>query len=105
MPRVVSLFLPTRPTDKLVRKLLDAAPPANAALILTSRTGGRRLVFAANATAHKAGLRVGVPASKPQALVPDLIIRDAEPSGDAGELETLALRVASLFADCCWRFP
>jgi protein ImuB len=91
MPRVISLFLPTWPTDRLVRKLLDAAPPAKTPLILTSRSGSRRLVFAANMAAHGAGLHVGMPASKAQALVPDLIIRDAEPSEDADGLEKLAL--------------
>jgi protein ImuB len=49
------------------------------------------LVFAANVAAQAAGLHVGMPASKAQALVPDLIIRDAEPSEDADGLEKLAL--------------
>ena len=60
-------------------------------LILTNRTGGRRLVFAVNAEAQASGLRIGMPATKAQALVPDLVIKDAEPSADLAALEKLAL--------------
>jgi protein ImuB len=48
-------------------------------------------VFAANRAAQAAGLRVGMATAKAQALVPDLIIRDAEPNADAEGLEQLAL--------------
>ena len=42
MPRVVSLFLPTWSTDRVRRKLGDAAPPAEAPLVLIGREGRRR---------------------------------------------------------------
>jgi hypothetical protein len=63
----------------------------NAPLILASRIGNRREVFAANAAAQALGLRVGMPVTKAQAMVPDLIIKDAEPVEDARGLESLAL--------------
>ena len=63
MPRVVSLFLPTWPTDRMRRKLADAAPPPEAPLVLVGREGRRRVVLAADAAAHRAGLRVGMPAT------------------------------------------
>jgi protein ImuB len=91
MPRVVSLFLPTWPTDRLRRKLADAAPPPEAPLVLVGREGRRRVVLAADAAAHRAGLRVGTPATKAQALVLGLIVRDAEPTADAEALDRLAL--------------
>lgn len=54
MTRVVSLFLPTWSTDRLRRKAGDAAPPAEAPLVLIGRDGSRRVVLAAHAAAHAA---------------------------------------------------
>jgi protein ImuB len=48
-------------------------------------------VRAANAAALALGLRVGMPASKAQALVQDLTIMDADPVADANALNRLAL--------------
>jgi protein ImuB len=56
------------------------------------------VVLAADRAAQAAGLRVGMPASKAQALVPGLIIRDAEPAADADGLERLALWVLRRYA-------
>ncbi|MER8708998.1 DNA polymerase Y family protein [Mesorhizobium sp. M1088] len=91
MPRVVSLFLPMWPTDRFRRKSGAAAPPPETPLVLIGRDGRRRVVLAADAAAHAAGLRIGIPASKAQALVPGLIVHDAEPDADAMALERLAL--------------
>ena len=62
------------------RKLADAAPPPEAPLVLIGREGRRRVVLAADAAAQRAGLRVGMPATKAQALVLGLIVMDAEPA-------------------------
>jgi protein ImuB len=91
MPRVVSLFLPTWSTDRVRRKLGNAALPAEAPLVLIGREGRRRVVLAADAAAQRAGLRVGMPATKAQAVVPGLIVKDADPAADAGALDRLAL--------------
>ena len=56
MPRVVSLFLPSWPTDRLRRKLGEMAPPAEAPLALIGREGGRRVVLAAQGQAAVAQL-------------------------------------------------
>ena len=61
MTRVVSLFLPSWSTDRLRRKAGDAAPPAEAPLVLIGREGNRRVVLAADAAAVAAGLRPGMP--------------------------------------------
>lgn len=57
---------------------------------------------AANAAALAAGLRVGTPATKAQALVPGLLVEEANPAADAQELERLAIwlhqRVAPIVA-------
>jgi protein ImuB len=68
-----------------------AAPPAEAPLVLIGREGRRRVVLAADRAARRAGLRVGMPVTKAQALVKDLIVKDAEPAADADALERLAL--------------
>jgi protein ImuB len=68
-----------------------AALPAEAPLVLIGREGRRRVVLAADAAAQRAGLRVGMPATKAQAVVPGLIVKDAEPAADARALDRLAL--------------
>ncbi|MDP1907353.1 MAG: DNA polymerase Y family protein, partial [Hyphomicrobium sp.] len=69
MSRVVSLYLPTWPTDRLRRKMGAAAPDAEIPLVLVGLSGRRRVVVAANAAAIQAGLRIGMPATKAQALM------------------------------------
>src|ERR1700761_5721518 len=91
MQRVVSLYLPTWPTDRLRRKMGAAAPDASLPLVLVSQTGRRREVTAANAAAIKTGLRIGMPATKAQALVKELVIHYADPKADAEALERLAV--------------
>ncbi|MBZ9919355.1 DNA polymerase Y family protein [Mesorhizobium sp. B2-4-2] len=91
MQRVVSLFLPSWSTDRLRRKLGDVSPPPDKPLVLVGRQGNRRLVVAADRAALEAGLRVGMPATKAQALVKGLAVMESEPDADAKALERLAL--------------
>ena len=91
MSRVVSLYLPTWPTDRLRRKMGAAAPDAARPLVLVGQVGRRRDVVAANAIAIQAGLRVGMPATRAQALVKELVIQHADPAADAEALERLAI--------------
>jgi protein ImuB len=91
MSRVVSLYLPTWPTDRLRRKMGAAAPDAAVPLVLVGQTGRRREITAANAAAIKLGLRIGMPATKAQALVKELVIHHADPEADAEALERLAI--------------
>lgn len=73
------------------RKSGDASLPRETPLVLVGRDGRRRVVLAADSAAQAAGLRVGMPATKAQALVRGLIVHDADPDGDAEALERLAL--------------
>ena len=98
MPRVVSLFVPTWSTDRVRRKLGAAALPAEVPLVLIGREGRRRVVLAADAAAQRAGLRVGMPATKAQAVVPGLIVKDANPAADAEALDRLALWALQRYA-------
>ncbi|NTJ11714.1 Y-family DNA polymerase [Rhizobium lusitanum] len=98
MPRVVSLFLPTWSTDRLRRKSGGATPPPETPLVLIGRQQRRRVVLAANAAAISAGLRIGMPATKAQALVADLVVMDADPAADAEALDRLALWALQRYA-------
>ena len=97
MTRVVSVFLPIWPTDRVRRKAGSAAPPAETPLVLIGREGNRRLVLAADRTALAAGLRVGMTVTRAQVMVPGLLVQDAEPVADAEALERLALWVMQRF--------
>ena len=98
MPRVISVFLPTLSTDRVRRKAGDTAPPPETPLILVGRDGRRRVVLAADVAAQFAGLRVGMPATKAQALVQGLVIQDADPAADAEALDRLAFWMLQRFA-------
>jgi protein ImuB len=56
------------------------------------------VVLAADAAAEAAGLRVGMPATKAQALVQGLVTHDADPAADAEALERLGLWMLQRFA-------
>jgi protein ImuB len=75
-----------------------AAPPVEAPLVLAGLDGRRRVVLALDAAARRVGLRVGMPAAKAQALVPGLIVRDAEPPADVKALDRLAIWALQRYA-------
>jgi protein ImuB len=97
MRRVVSVYLPLLSTDR-VRRIDGTAPPRETPLVLVGQDGRRRAVLAADAAAYAAGLRIGMPATKAQALVQGLVIQDADPTADAAALERLALWMLQRFA-------
>lgn len=68
-----------------------SAPPVECPLVLVGRDGRRRVVQAADRAAADAGLSVGMPATKAQALLHDLIIKEADPDADREALDRLAL--------------
>jgi protein ImuB len=99
MRRVVSLFLPHWPTDRV--RLHEG--PAAGPLVLAARQGGKRLITAACPKAAALGLAPGMAVSQAQAMVPGLCVGEADPAGDAAALRRLAgwcLRVSPLAAPC-----
>ena len=98
MARVISVFLPMWPIDRLRRQAGGAASASRAPLVLAGRTGNRRLITAADAAAQRLGLRPGMPVSKAQAMVPELQVLPADPAADAESLERLALWVLERFS-------
>ncbi len=103
MARVVSLYLPRWPTDRLRRKSPGAAPPAEVPLVLLGRDGSRRVVVAADERRRAPGCTSARPRRKAQALVPGLAILDADPDGDADALDRLAIWGAAVLARRCGR--
>lgn len=65
-------------------------PQPDQPLVLVGSDGRRRVVLAADTAARQVGLRVGMPATKAQVLVPGLAVVDADPAGDAAALDRLA---------------
>src|SRR5271169_1551926 len=102
MRRVVSLWLPTWPTDRLRKQ--DAPPDGalpDGALVTATHDGRKRVIAAVDATAAQSGLYPGMPVAQGQALVPDLTVMEARPEEDAAALRRLAgwcLRYAPLTA-------
>jgi protein ImuB len=68
-----------------------AAPDAAMPLVMVGQCGRRRDVVAANVAAFQVGLRIGMPATKAQALVKELVILYADPAADAEALKRLAV--------------
>ena len=89
MRRVVSLFLPTWPTDRL-RRHGHAAWPVQQPLVTRAHDGRRTVIAAADAAARALGLRPGMPLAQALATVPDLLVADADPEGDGRALADLA---------------
>jgi protein ImuB len=89
MRRVVSLYLPRFPTDRLRRR--KDAPPPDRPLVTAERIGNRRLLVAVDAFAAGIGLRPGLTVAHAQALLPDLVVVDADLAGDSEALQKLAL--------------
>ena len=88
MRRVVSLYLPTWPTDRIRRA--GGAPPPDEPLVTVRTEGSRRLIGAVDHNAHALGLRVGQTVAHAQALVPKLHIVEAAPGEDEAALIELA---------------
>ena len=91
MSRVVSLYLPTWPTDRLRRQMGDAAPSPERPLVIAGRDRRRRAVVAADRAAQAFGVLPGLALAQAQARVPDLHIEPADPAADAAALARLAL--------------
>jgi protein ImuB len=96
MPRVVSIYLPTLPIDRIRRN--NPSVPADQPLVVVAKSGAKRWLSAVDANAAKIGLRVGMPAAKAQALVQGLTMVDADPAADAAKLEQLTCWALSQYS-------
>ncbi|NTA14291.1 Y-family DNA polymerase [Agrobacterium tumefaciens] len=96
MARVVSIFLPDLPTDRIRRA--DPSIPPEQAIAVIAKSGSKRWVSACDAAARKAGVRVGMPAAKAQALFRGLMLVDADASADAIALERITLWALTVYS-------
>jgi protein ImuB len=97
MRRVVSLFLPTFPTDRLRR----AGQWADGPLVTRLHDGRKMVIAAADDAAQALGLHPGMALAHAQAMVPDLQVADADPAGDTeagSRLAAWCLRLSPLTA-------
>ena len=118
MRRVVSVWFPTLPTDRLKQPEADQAAPPNplnkrdqrgqAPFAGPGQSPGLpkiavagRLLTAVDKVAAGLGLQAGMKLAQAQSLVPGLTVHDADPAGDAAALRRLAewcVRYAPLVA-------
>ncbi|KQO79569.1 MULTISPECIES: Y-family DNA polymerase [Rhizobium] len=96
MSRVVSIYLPDLPTDRIRRN--DPSIPLEQAIAVIAKSGSKRWVSAADAAARKAGVHVGMPAAKAQALFRGLMLVDADLNEDAAALERITLWALTLYS-------
>ena len=90
MRRVVSLFLPRWPTDRLRRKKPDLSG-RDKPLVTVAAQGQRRVLTSIDEAAERLGLKRGMTATHAQSLVPDLVVMDATPEEDIAALHRLGL--------------
>ncbi len=85
--RILAAWLPWWPTERLARRLLEAREQPFATV---AEARGRMVVGAVNLRARRAGVVGGMPLADARAVVADLVVRPADPAGDANTLESLA---------------
>jgi protein ImuB len=90
MRRVVSLFLPHWPSDRLRRKNPDLSR-RDRPLVTGAVHGQRRILASVDEAARQLGLIPGMTVTHAQSLVPDLVVVDATPAEDDAGLDRLSL--------------
>jgi protein ImuB len=90
MRRVISLYLPHWPSDRL-RRVSKDAPPRDKPLVTANMLGQRRVIASVDATAAQLDLSCGMTVTHAQSLIPDLTVIDATPEEDEAALTRLAL--------------
>jgi protein ImuB len=90
MRRVISLYLPRWPSDRLRRKSRDA-PTRDKPLVTAVMQGPRRILASVDDAAERLGLGCGMTVTHAQSLVPDLHVVNATPGEDDAALLRLAL--------------
>ena len=89
MRRILSIWLPEFPLERLARAEPGAVPAA-APFALAAAEGSRLIISAANPAAREAGVRPGMGLADARAIAPMLASRPAEPRRDAAALARLA---------------
>jgi impB/mucB/samB family len=90
MRRVISLYLPHWPTDRLRRASKDA-PPRDKPLVTAMMLGQRRVIASVDQAAARLDLSCGMTVTHAQSLIPDLEVVEATPEEDDAALLRLGL--------------
>ena len=95
--RILSLWLPRLPTDRIKRQLARNGVPANLqASIVVAKQSNALQISALDDAAAKLGLEPGLPLANARAVCPDIQVFDADPVADT--------QVLTDIADWCDRF-
>jgi len=96
--RILSLWLPRLPTDRLKRQLSgqDAAPDDARPCVVVAKLNNALQISALNDAAANIGLEVGLPLANACAVCPDVQVFDSDETADRSLLEAVA--------DWCDRF-
>src|SRR5947209_20605307 len=77
--RILSLWLPRLPTDRIRRqRSRDAAPADPAPCIVVAKQGNALQIYALDETASRSGLDVGLPLANARAICPHVKVYDAD---------------------------
>ena len=90
MRRVISLYLPHWPTDRLRRASKEFAA-RDKPLVTAIVHGQRRVLASADQAARRLGLEAGMTVTHAQSLIPELTVVNAAPEEDEAALIRLAL--------------
>jgi protein ImuB len=90
MRRVISLWLPHWPTDR-IRRGRPASRAPDRPLAAIAAEGGRAVIAAVNGAAAACGIAPGLSLADARARLPDLATIRSDPAGDAAALGQLAL--------------
>ncbi len=85
--RILAVWLPWWPAERLAGRRPEVR---DRPFVAVSDVRGRQVVAAANRWAAQAGLAPGMPLADARAVLPEVVVRLADPGGDACALESLA---------------
>ncbi|CCE04073.1 putative DNA-directed DNA polymerase [Bradyrhizobium sp. STM 3843] len=96
--RILSLWLPRLPIDRIKRKLssTSATPDDGKPNVVVIKDGNALLIHSLDDVAARYGLSHGLPLANARAICPDLVVHEADTAADAKTLEDIA--------DWCDRF-
>jgi protein ImuB len=94
--RILSLWLPRLPIDRLKRLPGDATPDDTYPCVVVSKLNNALQITSLNDAAAKIGLEKGLPLANARAVCPDVQVFDADEAADAKLIEAIA--------DWCDRF-
>ena len=95
--RILSLWLPRLPTDRIARELLRSGTPVSGQpRIVVAKQNNALVISALDDAAARIGLAIGQPLANARAICPDIEVFDADEMADARTLNGIA--------DWCDRF-